>query len=301
MKLYYNSNKRFIFSQYAKEPDDPDAISIRLSAFNRGPDPATLHVLPHLWFKNTWSWDPKNSIRPSLKQSGPSSIQVDHPELQTFHFYASPSPPPATAEGEMPEEGSIEPQLIFTENETNYERLWGGQNESPYVKDAFHNYVIPSHRPINGESKTPTHEDHPENSPLPGPSYVKPDQTGTKAAAHYIFDDVPPNGGCVVLRLKLSPNNPQDDPTLRDDEAFDTNMDEMREDADEFYKRLSLGPLTDDLRNVMRQALAGMMWSKQYYQFIQTQWMNGDPNQPPPPPERKWIRNRVKSLQTVFT
>src|ERR1700742_736469 len=95
--------------------------------------------------------------------------------------------------------------------------------------------------------------------------------------------------------MKLTPSKPQDDSTLADDEAFDNNIDTMREDADEFYSRLSLGPLSDDLRSVMRQALAGMMWSKQYYRFIQTEWLNGDPGQPPPPPERKWIRNRVCS------
>jgi hypothetical protein len=270
-------------------------MSIRVSAFNRGPEPATLHILPNVWFRNTWSWDPKHAQKPNLHQCGPGTIQLDHPELQAFHFYASPSPPPASAAGEMEGDEFVEPQLLFTENETNYERIWGGQNASPFAKDAFHDHLIPSHRSVR-EVKTPTKETLPESPPTPVGPFVNPDQTGTKAAAHYCFENVPPNGGCVVVRLKLTPSKPQDDITLRDDEAFDTNMEAMREDADEFFKRVGQGPISDDLRSVMRQALAGMMWSKQYYQFIQTEWINGDPGQPPPPPERKWIRNRVRSV-----
>jgi hypothetical protein len=269
-------------------------MSIRISAFNRGPDSATLHILPNLWFRNTWSWDPKHTQKPSLRQSGSNSIQVEHVELGVLHFYAAPSPPPANAEGDMGDQDDpIEPQLIFAENETNYGKLWGGQNKCPYVKDAFHNYVIPSHRPSSSGGKSSTDEDDPGTPRLSNSRFINPNQIGTKAAAYYLFRDVPPNGGCVVIRLKLTSSRPEDDPTLQDDEAFDTNMDAMREDADEFFRRLSQGPISDDLRSVMRQALAGMMWSKQFYQFIQTDWINGDPGQPPPPPERKWIRNRV--------
>jgi hypothetical protein len=96
----------------------------------------------------------------------------------------------------------------------------------------------------------------------------------------------------VVVRLKMTPNSPSEDPTILDEEAFDDNIEERRVEADEFYSRLGRGPLPDDLRSIMRQALAGMMWTKQYYQFIQKEWIEGDPGQPKPPPERKYVRNR---------
>ncbi|KAG8785143.1 hypothetical protein FRC20_001870 [Serendipita sp. 405] len=272
-----------VFVEYSKDEDTPNAISIRITAYNRGPDSATLHIIPQLWFPNTWSWSKPTPEKPSLHLVAPGAVAVKHPSVRT-NLYCLPSPPPVGPEAiDEEEEDNVYPEMLFTENETNYKRLYGGQNESSYSKDAFHDHIIPSHRPV-GTVKV-------ENSNEGEHIFVNPLNRGTKAGGHYIFRDVPPNGGCVVVRCKLTPSKPDEDAGITDEELFDMSMEERREEADEFYGNLSLG-LTDDLRSVMRQALAGMMWSKQYYKFIQTEWMSGDPAQPPPPPSRKYIRNR---------
>jgi hypothetical protein len=126
-----------------------------------------------------------------------------------------------------------------------------------------------------------------------GRRFVNPDKEGTKAAAHYFFPAVPGRGGCVVVRLKMSHKSPEEDLSVVDEELFDDQVEDRRIDSDEFYSRIARGPITDDLRNIMRQALSGMLWTKQYYQFIQKEWIEGDPGHPPPPPERKWVRNKV--------
>jgi hypothetical protein len=123
---------------------------------------------------------------------------------------------------------------------------------------------------------------------------VNPEKTGTKSAAHYTFRDVPAEGGCAVVRLKLTPLSPKKDPSLEDEGVFDDEVEARRQEADEFYHSLVLGPMSDDLKQIMRQALGGMLWTKQFYKFIQKEWIEGDPGQPPPPPERKYIRNRVR-------
>lgn len=216
------------------------------------------------------------------------------------------------------------PELLFTENNTNFHRLYGGQNETAYVKDAFHDHIIESHRPpvVDAEhpgyfatkihSQTSAHRTTPSGvdesatppneceegprTPFPaGPTFVNPDKRGTKAAAHYTFRDVPPKGGCAVVRLKLTPRQPVDDPSVEDEGIFDDTVEERREEANEFYAGLVQGPISDDFRQIMRQAFGGMLWTKQYYQFVQKVWIEGDPAQPPPPAERKWIRNKVRT------
>lgn len=126
--------------------------------------------------------------------------------------------------------------------------------------------------------------------------FVNPEQKGTKAAAHYVFDNVPGKGGCAVVRLKLTPSRASKDESLTDEGLFDDTIEERRGEADEFYYGLAGSGITDDFKQIMRQALAGMLWSKQFYQFIQKPWIEGDPAQPPPPPERKWVRNRVSNV-----
>ncbi|GHJ89324.1 hypothetical protein NliqN6_5726 [Naganishia liquefaciens] len=299
-----------IFVEYAKDEQGPDGISIRITAYNRGPEPADLHILPQVFFRNTWSWKkemPKD--RPEMRQVGEGDIEINHPTMEKMHFYATPSPAPAApAKGGvvMVDGPSVTPELLFTENETNFERLYNGKNRTPYVKDAFHDYLIPSHRPTPAEiqkekAKSSDTDDEAENivPPPPRPSaeeegkkFVNPEKFGTKAAAHYFFPQVPAKGGCVVMRLKLTQNTPEEDPSIDDEELFDDTVEDRRVDADEFYHRVCKGPLSDDMRNVLRQALGGMMWTKQYYQFIQKEWIEGDDGQPPPPPERKWIRNK---------
>jgi hypothetical protein len=311
-------------TQYAKDEQDPENVYMRITSYNRGPDPATLHVIPQLWFKNTWSWPLPKPEKPSMTgtvRHDINCINVKHETLGKTHLYCLPSPPPVDASGEFQSEGTVDPELLFTENDTNFSRLYGGQNDSHYVKDAFHDHIIPSHRPLEpqeGEesfftrhirSRTASQwggsqisqDDAVEEGPCtPFPanntSFVNPNQTGTKAAAHYVFENVPGNGGCVVVRVKLTPLSLKKDPSLEDDGVFDDEVENRRQEADEFYSALVLGPMTDDLKQVMRQALGGMLWTKQFYQFIQKEWIEGDPAQPPPPPERKWVRNRVINL-----
>ncbi|KZO93372.1 glycoside hydrolase family 63 protein [Calocera viscosa TUFC12733] len=302
-----------VFVEYAKDDDEPNGISIRITAYNRGPDPATLHIIPQLFFPNTWSWSNPPVTGPAkpmmhASKTQPYTITANHPTMGTTRLFCTPSPPPVApteAGGIVEVDGeSVLPDLLFTENDTNFERLWGGKNPTPYVKDAFHDHIIPSHRPKKDrETKEELEADeetdadvHPTPTPAAAPReepkhYVNPAQKGTKSGAHYVFTDVPPRGGCAVVRLKMTPRDPDEDPGVWDEEIFDDIVEERREEADEFYDQLA-GAISDDFKNVMRQALSGMLWSKQYYQFIQDQWIKGDPGQPPPPPERKWIRNR---------
>ena len=163
--------------------------------------------------------------------------------------------------------------MLFTENDTNYERLYGGHNPTPFVKDAFHDHIIPSHRPpmphstptkltpMNGLNGHADGEGSGTATPVPETRhFVNPAQKGTKSAAHYKFENVPGKDGVVVVRLKLTPNKPETDSTINDEELFDDLVDERRKEADEFYARLIAGPVTDDLRAICRQALGGMLW-----------------------------------------
>ncbi|KAI4526390.1 hypothetical protein K525DRAFT_189194 [Schizophyllum commune Loenen D] len=308
-----------VFVEYAKDEDEPDNVYVRITSYNRGPDPATLHVVPQFWYPNTWSWDNDKAYKPSMTGSVRSDISVvtaRHETLGKTHLYCLPSPPPVKPDGQCiadPEFDAVYPELLFTNNNTNFSRLYGGQNDTPYVKDAFHDHIIPSHRPAKDESEkedlfNPRIRSRTASSfgteprdaveegpctPFPmGPSFVNPEKTGTKSAAHYVFRDVPGNGGCAVVRLKITPLSARKDPSLVDEAIFDDNVEERRQEADEFYNSLSFGPTSDDLKQIMRQALGGMLWTKQYYRFIQKEWITGDPAQPAPPPERKYIRNR---------
>lgn len=297
-----------VFIEYAKDEDDPDNIYIRVTSYNRGPDPATLHIIPQLWFRNTWSWPAQKPPLPSLSAATTdddiSYIKVKHPEMGGNFLCCLPSPPPMGPDGKFvgDEDAVINPDLLFTENNTNFRRLYNGVNQGVCVKDAFHDHIIPSHRPQRGRSdsqgtdgsSTPrptasasTCEPLPQESP-----FVSSDKCGTKSAAHYIFRDVPGRGGCAVVRLKLTPLSPNKDRSLEDECAFDDVVEERREEANEFYSSLLFGPISDDLKQVMRQALGGMLWTKQFYYFVQKEWIEGDPAQPPPPPGRQHIRNK---------
>lgn len=297
-----------VFIEYAKDEDDPDNIYIRVTSYNRGPDPATLHIIPQLWFRNTWSWPAQKPPLPSLSAATTdddiSYIKVKHPEMGGNFLCCLPSPPPMGPDGKFvgDEDAVINPDLLFTENNTNFRRLYNGVNQGVCVKDAFHDHIIPSHRPQRGRSdsqgtdgsSTPrptasasTCEPLPQESP-----FVSSDKCGTKSAAHYIFRDVPGRGGCAVVRLKLTPLSPNKNRSLEDECAFDDVVEERREEANEFYSSLLFGPISDDLKQVMRQALGGMLWTKQFYYFVQKEWIEGDPAQPPPPPGRQHIRNK---------
>ncbi|HET9216912.1 MAG TPA: glucosidase [Terriglobia bacterium] len=212
-----------VFLEYAKET--PDDILIRVTVHNRGPEAARLHVLPTLWFRNTWSWN-QNQPKPSIRAVD-RVIQASHQDLGNYFL---------SCEGN--------PEILFTENETNAERLWGMPNQSPWVKDAFHQYVI--------DGKTQA---------------VNPDKTGTKAAAHYILE-VPARGSSVI-RLALSANSEKDAFGKGFDSTFATRL----ADADEFYNRITPASLSEDERLVHRQALSGMLWTKQFYFFDVDLWL----------------------------
>jgi len=212
-----------VFVEYAKA--DPEDVLIKVTAYNRGPETAELCVLPTLWFRNTWSYG-MDPTKPLLSQINQRTVVASHAQLGTRTLQC---------------EGN--PELLFTENETNATRLWGEQNPSPYVKDAFHEYVV------SGEKEA-----------------VNPSKAGTKAAALYRLQV--PSGGSTVIRLRLSAKPPAE-PFGDFDEIFTARL----ADADEFYNRITPTSLSEDERRVHRQSLAGMMWSKQYYYFDLDRWL----------------------------
>ena len=212
-----------VFVEYAKA--GPDDILIRISVHNRGPEAAELHVLPTLWFRNTWASG--DTGKPALGQVRDGAINASHGVL-----------------GEMTLHCEGKPELLFTENETNAKRLWGQPNPTPHVKDAFHEYVI------GGKQEA-----------------VNSGKQGTKAAAHYRLQV--PAGGSEVLRLRLSAKPPAE-PFATFDETFSARLN----DANEFYDRITPHNLSEDERRVHRQALAGMLWSKQYYYFDLDRWLD---------------------------
>ncbi len=212
-----------VFVEYAKASTDD--VLIKISIHNRGPESAALHLLPTLWFRNTWSWG-RRVPKPVLSHVEGQQIHAFHPDLgdYTLHY-----------------EGAAEP--LFTENESNAARLWGQSNPSPYVKDAFHEFVIGGRRDA-----------------------VNPELSGTKAAAHYRVDV--PAGGSRVVRLRLS-QGASSQPFA----TFDTTLALRQHEADDFYNRITPASLDEDERRIHRQALAGMLWSKQYYYFDLDTWL----------------------------
>ena len=228
--------------EYAKAAADDVLVQITID--NRGPAPALLHLLPTLWFRNTWSWD-MGAPRPRLAVDGDGVIVAEHPTLGRRWLAC---------------DGRAE--LIFTENDTNCQRLFAAPNPSPYVKDAFHAYVV------HGRADA-----------------VNPARIGTKAAAHYELTLAP--GGTTTVRLRLY-DTPSPGPFGT---SFEGVFAQRRREADEFAATVIPTRLGDDARNVMRQALAGMLWTKQWYHFEVGRWLDGDPTQPPPPATRRYGRN----------
>ncbi|HXA94334.1 MAG TPA: glucosidase, partial [Candidatus Dormibacteraeota bacterium] len=230
--------------EYAKA--DVDDILIRVSVTNRGPEAAECHLLPTLWFRNTWSWE-VGSAKPRLGAApGSSVIEADHDSLGLRWLSCGGAP-----------------ALLFTENETNFERLYGGANRTPYVKDGINDAVI--------EGRT---------------NAVNPEREGTKVAAHYRLTLAPAETVQVKLRLCNAPPN-GDDLGAEFDALFTRRLHE----ADDFYATVIPAALEVDGRRVMRQALAGLLWGKQFYHYYVRGWLHGDPAYPPPPPERLHGRN----------
>lgn len=244
----FNENRYFdVFVEYAKASSDD--LLIRISVANRGPDAAQLHVLPTLWFRNTWDWDP-DVMKPVLEKEvggkGVQMIKASHRPLGVNWLYAN-----------QPKE------ILFTENESNIQKLFNAPNPSPYVKDAFHEYVIEGRKEA-----------------------VNPNLKGTKAAFLYPLEVG--GGQTAVLQLRLSNRKDLPDP-------FGSNFNDVftarKNEADAFYKKVTPFPMSDDMRNVQRQAFAGLLWNKQYYHYNVEKWLNGDPGNPPPPEGRKQGRN----------
>ncbi len=238
----FDDNRYFdVFVEYAKAAHDDIAIQITIA--NRGDQEALLHLLPQLWFRNTWSWDPALQ-RPYLRAEQ-GLIHAWHPALGDYYLHP---------------EGS--PNLLFTENETNQQRLFGLENPTPYVKDAFHRFVI------DGETAA-----------------VNPSLSGTKAAAHYVVRV--PAGGEEIIRLRLNTRPPGATAGALTAAVVRARLAE----ADSFYDLITPDNLSPDEQSVMRQALAGMLWSKQYYFFDLDRWLEERGSHPRTSRSRSRTRN----------
>ncbi len=233
-----------VFIEYAKA--DQQDILCRVTAVNRGPDPAPIHILPHLWCRNTWSWG-HNPTRPRLRAVDSTTVSIEHRHIKDGWWRA-----------EANEHGPI---LLFTENDTNTERLFHMPNASPYVKDSINDAVA------RGQS-----------------GRVNPERVGTKAAAHYRATVAPGEAFTVRTRFSIGrKNEPFED--------FDAVFEQRIAEADEFYAAIQNQELSEDERLVQRQALAGLLWTKQFYHYSVELWLKGDPAGPRPPESRRRGRN----------
>jgi Mannosylglycerate hydrolase MGH1-like glycoside hydrolase domain len=220
-----------VFVEYAKA--SPEDILIQITVSNRGPEAATLQLLPTIWFRNTWSWvEDGSGRRPVLKQTDAGVIAASHPDLGERFFYAGGAP-----------------ALLFTENETNTERLFQISNRSPYVKDGINDYLVQGNE-----------------------GAVNSERTGTKASAHYAL--TVGAEASEVVRLRISTTAPTADVSASPvGPDFETIIRDRRREADEFYAAVIPSSLDSDAASVMRQALAGMLWSKQFYNYDVNAWL----------------------------
>lgn len=252
----FNDHRYFdVVVEYAKA--SPEDILIQISVTNRGPDPAPLHLLPTLWFRNTWSWDrtqPQPQLRQVTQDKDLSLVQADHPELGQRWFYCQNNP-----QNNSQNTGS----LLFTDNETNQQKIFGVSNLSPYVKDGIHDYVV------SGIATA-----------------VNPDQIGTKMSPHYAFTIQP--GETQRVKLRLCDRGDLIDACGPE---FDQEMAARLVEADEFYAQISTVISCPHRRSIQRQAFAGMLWTKQYYHYVIETWLQGDAATPPPPDQRLEGRN----------
>jgi hypothetical protein len=251
-----------LFVEYAKA--DAEDLLMRITVVNRGPETASLQLLPTIWFRNTWSWNGKHhkphlaaftgdaaaggAATGSAASGGATAIEAN------THRYG---------QRWLHLEGA--PELLFTENETNSARLFDVPNASPFVKDGINDYVVHGTRDA-----------------------VNPARTGTKASACYALTI--PAGGTVTIRARFSPSAPV---AAGPFDTFDAVMAQRQHDADEFYATIVPSTLSPDAAAVMRQSFAGLLWSKQFYHYVVKEWLDGDATQPPPPPARARGRNHA--------
>lgn len=233
-----------VFVEYARP--EPDDILMQVTVHNRGPEKETIHLLPQLWFRNTWSWGDSEE-KPLIKANGTNRLDIEHSELGCWQMQADG-----------------EPSLLFCDNETNEKRLYNKSKKKGHFKDAFHDTIVDGvHSAVNKE------------------------QTGTRSAIHYAIDV--PAGESRQIRLRLRSDTL---PELADAfETFDSSFELCITEADLFYKHLQQDLHDEDARNVQRQALAGMIWSKQFYHFDVARWLKGDLEHPAPV-ERTRGRNK---------
>jgi hypothetical protein len=245
-----DENRYFdVIIEYAKA--SPEDLLVRIKATNRGPEAARLHLLPTIWFRNTWSWT-ENAVKPRLYK-GPNGrpdtvIHIEHPACGNRYLYLE-----------------NKPSVLFTENETNNLRLYNAPGPV-FCKDGINECVV------NGRL-----------------DLVNKASEGTKAAPDYRFTVA--SGETVTLKLRLTD---QQWPAGKDplNGEFDRIFITRKLEADDFYARVIPDELSPDAKNVMRQGLGGLLWSKQFYHYIQREWLNGDPALPPPPEQRKNGRNK---------
>jgi hypothetical protein len=236
-----------VFVEYAKA--GPEDLMIRITAHNRGPEAAVLHVLPQLWFRNTWGWTEPRGEEPTITRNGGEASEIclvaSHETLGTRYLYAAHGP-----------------EVLFTDNESNCPRLYNVVGPKLHCKDAFHEAIVDGKR-----------------------GALSPQPRGTKAGLHYRFDIPPGASRSVELRLCNEPHA----------KAFSTHgqyLSVRRREADRFYEAIQGPEMTEEERRVQRQAFAGMLWSKQYYEYDVRAWLRGDNPRMPPPRERLKGRNR---------
>jgi hypothetical protein len=250
----FSGNRYFnVVAEFAKA--GPEDLLIRITVQNNGPEPATLHLLPTLWFRNTWSWGCENngcSAKPNICHKAKDQLILSHETLGGYCMRFGPDPT-----GDLP-------PVLFTENETNFLKLYGMQNGTPYVKDAFHSYVV------DGRIDA-----------------VNPEKSGTKTALLYVLRMGP--GETHQVRLRLAAGNAAGVESIEN--GFDQMMSRRIRESDEFYAAVLPDHLTAGARNVARQAYAGLLWTKQYYQYIVRKWLDGDTDMPVPPESRRQGRN----------
>ena len=238
----FGDNRYFdVVVEYAKA--GVEDILVKISATNRGPEPAKINLLPTIWFRNTWSWHQNGTMPPHLRGVDAATIELSS-SLGKRWLYC---------------EGT--PELLFTENETNVARLFNGPNAKPFVKDGINDYIV--HGAANR---------------------VNPERTGTKAAANYATTIGA--GETITVRLRLT-----DRITTNAFADFDAVFSDRMREADEFYQDVIPADLPGDARDVMRQSLGSLLWSKQFYHYVIDEWLDGDPDTPKPPSSRRSGRN----------
>ncbi|MGB6485174.1 MAG: hypothetical protein WBE86_16975 [Candidatus Acidiferrales bacterium] len=254
----FHENRYFdVFVEYAKATAED--ILIRITAVNRGPESAPLHLLPTLWFRNTWSWG--GVIRSGEAHRIPSPAGLAIVEAQQSDY----------GKRWLLAEGS--PELLFTGNETNHQALHGSKSATPYVKDGINDYIVSGRKDA-----------------------VNPAQNGTKVAAHYPVSLKP--GASFSVRLRFTDRSPLEQSGKKQlsvgdvfGSEFESTFADRIKEADEFYSERASQNMGDDARQAQRQAFAGLLWGKQSYHYDVANWLKGDPTQPAPPPERLDGRN----------